>query len=155
MTTLNRFNIELQPKLGDYIYPLQSYFHHDEGLPTALRGHTVEKNVLCDFITGLRKLEVPGDRDPQFIQSIAHKCAINPNNKPGFSILDWEIDFNKRRAFWLKEYEEIEAHLFSSALNIYMQEFNRFTKIQSLLKDESLDNASAEVLVEFFKFGII
>jgi len=154
-TILHRFNAELRPKLGQYIHPLQSYFHHDDGQPTALRGNSVEVKLLCDFIEGLRKLEIPEDRDPDFIQSIAHRCALNPNNKPDFSILDWEVDMEKRRSYWLKEFKEAEEHLFASALNIYKVEFNRFYDIQGLLEDETLDNDSAEVLVEYFKQGIV
>jgi len=154
-TILHRFNAELRPKLGQYIHPLQSYFHHDDGQPTALRGHTVEKKVLCDFIEGLRTIETPEDRDPHFVESIAHKCALNPNNKPGFSILDWETDMEKRRSYWLKEFKEAEEHLFASALNIYKVEFKRFYEIQGLLEDETLESEGAEVLVEYFKLGII
>jgi len=154
-TILHRFNTELRPKLGRYICPLQSHFHHDDGKPTALRGHTVEMKVLSDFIEGLRKIETPEDRDPHFVESIAHKCALNPNNKPGFSILDWEVDMEKRRSYWLKEFKEAEEHLFASALNIFTVEFKRFYEIQGLLEDETLDNESAEVLVEYFKQGIV
>ena len=61
----------------------------------------------------------------------------------------------KRRSYWLKEFKEAEEHLFASALNIYKVEFNRFYEIQGLLEDETLESEGAEVLVEYFKLGII
>ena len=145
--------INLRPKFGHFVYPLASKFHSGDGPYLTLRGCTIQSDLLEEFIARFRKLETPDDRDPKLVESIAHRCALNPINRPSFAIGRWEHDYSVRKAFWWREFAEVEDELFSSALNTFGYELKRYAELKGLLSEE-VEPESAELLVELFKLGV-
>lgn len=148
---------DLKPKIGDFVHPIREYFHISNFTdPLAFRGFLTHPSIPEFMINELRKLQSPEDLDGAIIEKLAHMAALNPNNRPdSFTIGGWDIDYSKRRNYWLNEFRKIQDGIMESAKNNWEMANRRFKKLEDILAVEDLDDDSVELAVGMYKFVLL
>lgn len=145
-----------KPLLGDFIFPIPSAFRSCGDNQWELRGFLMCPKIIAEFISCLRKLETPDDITQKIVESVAHKAAISPMNKPErFTVADWENKFAVRRNYWLREFNLINDAVLHCAKSTYEFELHRYNRLQELLAIEDLNFDAKDLLVYSYKLGLL
>lgn len=145
-----------KPLLGDFVFPIPSIFQPCGDNQWELRGFSLCPKITTEFLSWLRKLESPDDLTQYIVDSVAHKAAISPMNKPErFTVADWENKFSVRRNYWLREFNLINDAVLKCAKNSYEFELLRYNRLLGLLALEELNFDAKDLLVYSYKLGLL